>query len=249
MGRKLEDIRRLRERIASRGISEEETLAERLALKNRIIGVLMQDARTAAGRSVPDSAATLGVSEDEYVAFERGETSPTLPQLEVLAYFFNVPIQHFWSGDTLAVKRKEDVIRERVPELIMLRQRIIGIRLRQLREQAGLTLEQVAAETGFSVEHIEAIEFGQETLPVNELEVLAYAVRTNLEALVDEHGPVGSWLQAQDDFEAFSELPAELRAFILKPINRSYLELAMRLSEMEVTRLRGIAESILDITL
>jgi hypothetical protein len=40
-----------------------------------------------------------------------------------------------------------------------------------------------------------------------------------------------------------------MRQFILRPINRSYLELAMELSDMEVDKLRTIAESILDITL
>ena len=39
-----------------------------------------------------------------------------------------------------------------------------------------------------------------------------------------------------------------MRAFIAEPINRNYIETAMRLSEMDVDRLRLIAESILDIT-
>jgi hypothetical protein len=39
-----------------------------------------------------------------------------------------------------------------------------------------------------------------------------------------------------------------MRAFILRPINRSYLDLAIRLSEMKVDELRNIAESILEIT-
>ncbi len=249
MSQRLEDIRRLRERLASKGLSPEEALAERRALHNRILGVLIQDARQASGRSVADCASLLGIPEADYLAFEQGERAPTLPQLEVLAYFFNVPIQHFWQGETLSAERREDEIRRRVPELLMLRQRIIGVRLRQLRVQAGLSIQDVAEATGINAERIEAVENGEEAPPINELEALAFAVKANLDALMDGHGPVGRWLQAQEDFEAFAELPAEMRAFILKPINRSYLELAMRLSEMDVNRLRTIAESILDITL
>lgn len=249
MSQRLEDIRRLRERLASKGLSPEEALAERRALHNRILGVLIQDARQASGRSVADCASLLGIPETDYLAFEQGERAPTLPQLEVLAYFFNVPIQHFWQGETLSAERREDEIRRRVPELLMLRQRIIGVRLRQLRVQAGLSIQDVAEATGISAERIEAVENGEEAPPINELEALAFAVKANLDALMDGHGPVGRWLQAQEDFEAFAELPAEMRAFILKPINRSYLELAMRLSEMDVNRLRTIAESILEITL
>ena len=44
------------------------------------------------------------------------------------------------------------------------------------------------------------------------------------------------------------ELPEDVREFILRPINRSYLDLAIRLSGLSVERLRGIAEGILDIT-
>jgi len=48
--------------------------------------------------------------------------------------------------------------------------------------------------------------------------------------------------------QEFNELPAELVDFINKPINRPYLELAKKLSEMSVDKLRNIAESLLEIT-
>ena len=49
--------------------------------------------------------------------------------------------------------------------------------------------------------------------------------------------------------EDFTDLPLEMQAFISKPINMPYLELAQRLSEMSVDRLRGVAEGLLEITL
>lgn len=249
MGRNLEDIRRLRAKMTTGRLTLEEIEEERLAVKRRIIGTLLEDARLSAGRVPGDAAAVLGIPQDDYQAFEAGELAPTLPQLEVLAYYFNVPIGHFWQGDTLAVERREETIRQRVPEVTMLRQRIIGVRLQQLREQAGLSIEDVAAHTGFDTYLIESIESGQASLPINHLETLTYAVQGSLDELMDGHGPIGGWLQAQDDFEEFASLPAELREFVLKPINRSYLELALRLSDMEADRLRTIAESILEITL
>lgn len=249
MGRSMEDIRRLRERLGGETLPPQEALEQRLALKDRIIGLLLEDARNAAGREIADCAALLDIPVASYQAFERGEGAPTLPQLELLAYFFNVPIQHFWRGQTLSTERREEEIRQRAPELLMLRQRIIGVRLRQLRVQAGVTIQEIAVQTGLSAERIEAVETGEETPSINELETLTAAVKADIEDLMDDHGPIGQWLQAQQDFEVFSHLPAEMRAFILKPINRSYLDLAMRLSEMEVSRLRSIAESILDITL
>ena len=47
----------------------------------------------------------------------------------------------------------------------------------------------------------------------------------------------------------FKEMPPELQAFVAKPINLPYLELAQRLSEMSVDKLRAVAEGLLEITL
>ena len=49
--------------------------------------------------------------------------------------------------------------------------------------------------------------------------------------------------------EDFLQLPVELQNFVCKPINRPYLELALKLSGMSAEKLRGVAEDLLDITL
>ena len=65
-------------------------------IRNKIMGALLADARVSSGRMVQECAEILGIPETDYVVFEAGGTTPTLPQLEVLAYFFNVPLDHFW---------------------------------------------------------------------------------------------------------------------------------------------------------
>jgi len=44
-------------------------------------------------------------------------------------------------------------------------------------------------------------------------------------------------------------MPLELQEFILKPVNQPYLELAQKLSQMSVDKMRDVAEGLLDITL
>jgi hypothetical protein len=46
----------------------------------------------------------------------------------------------------------------------------------------------------------------------------------------------------------FLELPPEIQQFVCKPVNRPYLELAMRLSELNAEKLRAVAEVLLEIT-
>ena len=47
----------------------------------------------------------------------------------------------------------------------------------------------------------------------------------------------------------FDGLSPELQDFISKPINRPYLEIAQRLGDMSVEKLRTVAEGLLEITL
>jgi transcriptional regulator with XRE-family HTH domain len=117
-----------------------------------------------------------------------------------------------------------------------------------LRDDAGLTLEDVSGETGIGAEQLKAYEMGQQSAPIHDLQAITNALQVSMDELIDDRGRVGSWLRSQSEFGQFNELPDDVREFILRPINRSYLDLAIRLSGLSVERLRGIAEGILDIT-
>jgi len=221
---------------------------ELVQIRHKIMGALLADARQSSGRSVQECAEIMGISEADYAAYESGVSSPTLPQLEVLAFFFKVPIEHFWGSETVAAARSEDEVKASVAQFTALRDKIIGATLRSLREDAGLALEDLSSETGIGVEQLQAYEIGQQPTPVHDLQAITDTLRVSMDELVDDRGRVGSWLRNQSEFERFSELPEDVREFILRPINRSYLDLAIRLSGLSVERLRGIAEGILDIT-
>ena len=53
----------------------------------------------------------------------------------------------------------------------------------------------------------------------------------------------------EEAVQQFLEMPTELREFVAMPVNRPYLELAMKLSNMSRDKLRSVAEDLLDITL
>lgn len=217
-------------------------------IRNKIMGALISDARKTSGKTLADATSTLGLSEAEYGKFESGDATPTLPQLEVLAYLYNVPLDHFWGTETRAAARKEDDVKEKVPQMLALRNKIIGAYLRNVRNELNLSAEQVASNAGLSVEQLDLYESGNEAPQVHVLQKIAGALGIRIEDLTDKHGSVGNWLLLQSEFQEFAKLPDDMREFLLKPINRSYLEVAMRLSAMQVDRLRNIAEGILDIT-
>ena len=73
-----------------------------IALRTRKLGVLIRDAREAARKSVSETARAIGISPVLLRAYEEGRRAPSLPELEVLAYYLNLPIQHFWSSQALS---------------------------------------------------------------------------------------------------------------------------------------------------
>jgi transcriptional regulator with XRE-family HTH domain len=219
-----------------------------MTIRAKKLGVLIRDARLASRRRIEDCAETLQVSSQDFEAFELGENSPSLSKLEVLAYFLGIPVGHFWGNKAIS-ENGSLALNFDINQLTGLRQRMIGALLRQAREQSELTLEAVAEGVGIPAEQLEASELGEDELPLPVLEAVCTTLGRPIDEFIDKYGPVGVWANQQQSVQEYLKLPEELQAFISKPINRPYLELAHRLSEMSVDKLRAVGEGILEITL
>jgi transcriptional regulator with XRE-family HTH domain len=80
------------------------------SLRSRILGVLIRDARLMKGLSEQQCAVELGVPIEYFEQWELGKRSPTLPQLEMLAYFIGVPVGHFWNTKTISATHDERLL-------------------------------------------------------------------------------------------------------------------------------------------
>lgn len=216
-------------------------------LRARILGVLIRDARQAAGLSPEECAAQVGMAAERLTDWELGKAMPGMPEVELLAYVLNVPISHFWGTETLVQQAERQQID--VQEYVALRNRLIGALLRAAREDANLTPEQLAAEAGVPVGNIAAYELGSRAIPAPVLTSLASACRVTMSYFLEHGNRVGEFLALQEDLKTFTDLPPDVRRFVASPINQPYLELAMKLAQMGTGELRSIAESILEITL
>ncbi|MFN8528172.1 MAG: helix-turn-helix transcriptional regulator [Anaerolineae bacterium] len=220
---------------------------ESLRIRGKMIGVLLRDARMAAGRTVDDCARLLRVAPEQIEAFEFGDEVPSLPQLEILAYYLEVPVSHFWGQSTLEATR-EDYTRAQ-NDYMALRDRMIGALLRKAREDAKLSLEEVAAASEIDAVTIEQYELGEISLPMHSLSVLATVVRKNMSYFMESSSHLGELLSLRERWKVFSELPEDLRTFASNPLNVGFIEIAMMLAQMPVNKLRSVGESILNITL
>lgn len=218
-----------------------------LQIRNKKLGLLIYDARKASRRSIEECAAAVGVTVEQFQAFEKGKESPTLPQLELLALFFNLPIEHFWGRQALSQTSAPETFQEK-ERLLMLRNRVIGTNLRLARSTANLSIQEIAERTGIPEERLKRFESNGAEIPVTELELIADTLDMPVERFFDQHGPIGKWRVQQGSVQRFLDLPPDIQQFVAKPVNRPYLELAIRLSELSAEKLRAVAEVLLEIT-
>jgi transcriptional regulator with XRE-family HTH domain len=216
-------------------------------IRTKKLGVLVRDAREKSGKSLEECAKAMGLSGEELNALEFGEKAPTLPELEILAYFLDVPLEHFWENEVLKPSGSDRWVDPE--ELKLTRQKAIGDLIHEGRTNAGLSIEDLAQQAGISSENVQSYEQGELPIPLPELESLAKVLNNSIGEFEDHQGPVGNWFAEKRNTKDFLGLSPELQEFVSKPINRPYLELAVRLSELKVERLRALAEGLLEITL
>lgn len=219
-----------------------------LSIRAKKLGVLIRRARQSSGKSLEECAQVLSLSAEDFEKYEVGDQSPSLPELEVLAFTLGVPVDQFLGSEPFGLTEAGE-IQVDMGKLIGLRQRIIGASIRKARNDAGLSQEALAEKAWTSVSLVEAYELGQTPVPVPDLEVISSILGLSIRDFQDQRGPVGKWVAQQQAIKDFLTLPPELQSFVSKPVNRPYLELAQRLSGMSVEKLRAVAEGLLEITL
>src|SRR5690606_35033298 len=118
-----------------------------------------------------DCARVLRIDVRELESWEFGDSVPSLPQLELLANYLDVPVSHFWGTEILSSEetRRSDIQKE----YLALRDRMIGALLRQAREDASLSIDDLSATSHVPAARITQYELGELPMPVHELSVLA----------------------------------------------------------------------------
>ncbi len=224
------------------------TRKEEFAIRKKITGVLLRQARLDSGKTLKECSRVLGMSSSALSAIEHGRRSISLPELELLAFYLEVPIDQLLNGTAPRSPQPEEELPS--DDLIELRHRIIGALVRQARLDFDLDQAELAKRIGVSKRRLEQYEMGERPIPLVELVELADILDISLQAFLEEGvGPIGEQQRLDRELQRFSELSPEVRAFILEPTNLAYLQLAMSLSAAQADKLRTIAASLLEITL
>jgi len=212
-------------------------------IRSRKLGVLIRDARLAEDMTIQECSQLLEVEPGLFQAWEEGNISPSLPELEVLSYCLNIPLSHFWSKKT----KSEAISNTNLSDLagfVGIRHRLIGALLRQMREKVNISSHSFSKLSGISIRRLNAYELGEYPIPLPELESMTELLGGNIEMFFDRTGRIGLWMLQQETIQDFLKLPPELQFFICKPVNRPFLEMAMKFSDMSADTLKALVESL-----
>lgn len=210
----------------------------------KMLGGLIEKAREHFGRTKKECAAVLDVKPADYSKIEAGEYPVSLPQLEALALYLDIPMGYFWGSEPLKTETEIDF-----PNLIALRHRVIGVLLSQQRLRNRRSLDDLAKALNMDESLLKSYEMGSEPIPYLHLEQICRELDVSVNYFLDDvHGPLGRHEAKQKLERQFQRMAPEMQAFLINPVNVSYLDTAKKLSEMDVAQLRTVAESLLEIT-
>ena len=222
--------------------------SQTIAIRNKILGILVRRARSAAGKSQRECADVLGCSPGIYRQYEQGRRGFSLPQLEALAYHLDLPLESLRDDGHV---RPEPAEADALPlsTVMALRRKMLAVKFRQCRLAAGLSQQDLSQLLGRSTYMVSQYERGVRDIPLAELEMTAERRGYSLADFMDEETiPLGPAEQQRRVLAQLDELPPDVRDFVLNPTNSLYLRIAMLLSTMKADHLRQIAETLLDIT-
>jgi transcriptional regulator with XRE-family HTH domain len=217
-----------------------------ILLRNKVIGAKIRQVRNEAGLSLKETSARIGTNPSRLSSYERGERPISLPELELFAFHMNRSIKQFLSVEAVHKPSGADVN----PDVMLsLRNRMIGAMLKTHRTEANLSIRKLSKELDLPPSRISAYERGSRSVPIVDLELIAERLGHRLEDYFDHNGPLGIKEQDHQAVSMLANLQPELREFLSNPVNEPYLRIAKRLSELDVGRLRTVAEGLLEITL
>ncbi|MBI9048469.1 MAG: helix-turn-helix transcriptional regulator [Anaerolineaceae bacterium] len=216
-------------------------------VKTKKIGALLKDARLASARNTMECAQLLSITQESYLQFENGITTPSIPQLEAISIYLDISLDHF-RGSTSKHEALQTGYRKNLNKIILVRDRIIGANIRKARIENALSTDELSTKTGIDQATLEAYELGKKPVPITDLEIISSFLEQTLDSYMDHFEEQISEKNIQIKITQFLDLPEALQEFVTKPVNKPFLELAYKLSDLPVDRLRSVAEGLLEIT-
>ncbi len=165
--------------------------AKSLNETNVTLGNRLLMARESSEKTLVRSAEQVGVTAKTIKSFESGRTAPSLPQLELLATLYRVPVASILSmGDDLP---SQPVLNsEKIAAFIDIRNRIIATTLKQSRLQQNFSMKKLAQSAEISSGMLRKYESGDTPIPEPVLQLLCSELGIAIDSLYSHTYPKNS---------------------------------------------------------
>ena len=214
--------------------------SEAQSVRRKIIGVLIRAAREKSHRTTAQVAHRLGVTPARVRQYESGAREISLPELELLALYLEIPLSFFLNEES---RIEEEATFPPTQEEIRARKGALGIRIKQARLAAGKSKEECAEVIECKPGTIGRYERGLGDIPITSLERLADFLNVNLFYFIEEARSRDS--SGVLDLEKLARLPKEVRGFVLDSANLPYLRMAVKFSDLPTDKLKELGEILL----
>lgn len=219
-----------------------------LSIKAKKFGVRLAAFRQKKGLTTEVLSQWTGISNEKLQGIELGDSTITLPEIEIIA------LKLGFSTETLISGELQDQSAS-IPNEVMvmqyagIRNRMIALILRKTRMEQNQPLEAVAAQCGLDPDELDVYESGNKPVPLPLLECLCSEYQIPVMSLISQKSSAENASNTEDTINEPNEnLSEEISQFVNNPANIPYLELARKLSELDAAKLRSIAEGLLEIT-
>ena len=217
-----------------------QTHEEAHSLRGRILGVLIRRGRLSAQRSVEDCALFLRVDAQQLEAWELGASVPSLPQLEGLTRYLRAAADG--EGVESAQARFSDAL-----EYNLLRQRMIGAKLKLARQSQEIAVEELGRRSGLDIDLVKGYEFGEVMIPIDHLCVLAQAVGQDLSYFLNSEDAQRDQLQFESSGPKAAPPDIDWVQFAADDKNQAFIRLAMAFRQIDREALQRIAQALYNI--
>ncbi|HEY60508.1 MAG TPA: transcriptional regulator [Anaerolineae bacterium] len=204
-------------------------------------------ARHNCGKTINEVAGLLGINTKKLRKYESGTLLPSLPEIEALAFILKIPLSTLFSIEgQVETEHVPDL--DGIKQLIQIRNKIIGASLQITRSDANLVHKDLSKRTGIPITRIHRYEKGDTPIPLNELIILAEALNLDLNTLLDNNSPLGSWQNQQVRIHRFLNLPEEVQQFASQQENLQYLRLSIKLKETSLENIEALIGGLQELT-
>ena len=222
-------------------MTNDSEIKTRISTENLAKGLKL--ARELSGKSIKESSQLLGLPTSKLRNYEEGKYIPSLPEIESLSFFYNIPLAAIFEPDMIPQFINDPNI-DQLKNLLKIRSQFIATHLQINREKSGKSYKQISKETSISTSRLKKFENGENDIPLDELEKFASSIGLKIEDVLDKESPIGHWQTSQKQTQAFTQLPEEIQVFALSKDNQPFISFINKVKVIGIENLAKLSDSI-----